>query len=190
MHTTPLGFLFGAEGTQILMPGKHFTRGLSPWPTCLSSAFFMWQRRWGFSCLSAFTVSVICFWYQMCGLFPHQLSTLQLSRCQIVLNSSKKFFNLSEWVPQLTQHCPLEHTPVTRPRPPVRLTRSSHDPLLMLGYLLEQLWKLRKTPCSLQRIYPKILQVGKIHRVKNEGGQRFHVPSRRPTSWHLAHGLE
>lgn len=66
MHTTPLGFLFGAEGTQILMPGKHFTRGLSPWPTCLSSAlssafFFYVAEKMGI-------LLPLCF-YGFCDLF-------------------------------------------------------------------------------------------------------------------------
>jgi hypothetical protein len=55
-------------------------------------------------------------------------------------------------------------------RPPVHLTKSSHDSLPGLNYLLQQLSKLRKPPCILKRIYPKNRKVDVIHRVKNKGG--------------------
>lgn len=130
-----LDFCLGAEGTQILRL-RCCLLGPCVSPDAFPIAFFMGQRMDGDSPALCFCSFSGLFLTPVCRLFPHQHSMLQFFRCQIVSESSQKFLNLSELVSQLTQHCPSEHTPVTRPRPPAS-DRKLPWSLLMLDYLLE-----------------------------------------------------
>lgn len=119
------------------LPGRCLPGPCDSLDAFSSAFFFLWGREWvGILLPLCFCSFSDLFLMPVCRLFPHQHSILQLFRCQIVSKKSKKFLNLSELVSELTQHCPSEHMPVTRPRPPAsdqKLPRS----LLMLDYLLE-----------------------------------------------------